>query len=298
MSRRGLSRRSVLAASVLALTGAGAVEACAVLRLTDEDRAPAAGRPTQSPTPSPTPDYLAAARTKVATYVEKVGKGHVTLAIKDRGSDLGLSIGTTSFQTASIVKVDILAALLLRARQRDEEITESDRRKAKKMITLSDNDAATALFQKIGGTAGLNTANRTFGLKQTKPVSSWGMSKTTAADQIRLLSAITDEDGRLGDEDRSYLFGLMSEVDATQNWGVPAAALPAATGVYVKNGWDNISADGGLWQVNSIGRLTEPGHDWLVAVLSNHHKTHPAGVRVVEAIAKYALTELRKIPTV
>ncbi|MEV0719161.1 serine hydrolase, partial [Asanoa sp. NPDC050611] len=169
---------------------------------------------------------------------------------------------------------------------------------AKKMITLSDNDAATRLFQKIGGTSGLNTANRTFGLKQTKPLSSWGMSKTTAADQIRLLTAITDEDGRLGDEDRSYLFDLMSQVDETQNWGVPAAALPATTGVYVKNGWDNITADGGLWQVNSIGRLVEPGHDWLVAVLSNHHKTQPAGVRVVEAVAKYALGELRKIPTV
>ncbi|GAA1893493.1 serine hydrolase [Asanoa iriomotensis] len=284
---------------MLALTGAGVVEASALWRLSGDGgtATPAAAKPSHSPTPSPTPDYLAEAKAKITAYVNRVGKGHLTVAVKDRGSDIAVTAGATRFQTASIIKVDILAALLLRARQRDQEITNTDRRNAKKMITLSDNSAATTLFWKVGGTAGLNTANRTFGLKETVPTSSWGMSKTTAADQIRLLTAITDPDGPLDDDGRSYLFDLMSQVDETQDWGVPAAAGADTTGVYVKNGWDTITADGGLWQVNTIGRLVEPGHDWLVAVLSNHHKTQTAGVRMIEAAAKYVLGELRKIPT-
>ncbi|MFD0787164.1 serine hydrolase, partial [Micromonospora azadirachtae] len=251
-----------------------------------------------SPTPSPTPDYLAAARVKIAAYVQRVGDGQVAVAVKDLASDIALTVGGARFQTASIVKVDILAALLLRAQLRNQKITDSDRRNAKRMITASDNDAATALYRRIGGKSGLTAANRTFGMKETTASGSWGMATTTAADQIRLLTSLTYADGPLDEDGRAYLFELMSQVEQDQDWGVPAAADPGTTEVYVKNGWDTISADDGLWQVNTIGRLVEPEHDWLVAVLSDHHKTQAAGVRMVEAVAKYALGELRKIPTV
>ncbi|MEU8299133.1 serine hydrolase [Micromonospora sp. NPDC048909] len=301
MNGRGPSRRGLLAAAVLALTGGGVAETSALWRLSDgrdESTPEAGGRgPAGPPTPNPTPDYLAAARQKVAAYLEKVGNGRVTVAVKDRRSDVALTVGTTRFQTASIVKVDILAALLLRARQRNQEITDTDRRNAKKMITASDNVAATALYRRIGRKPGLTSANRTFGLKETTPDAQWGVTTTTAADQIRLLTSLTDEDGPLDEDSRSYLFDLMSHVEEGQDWGVPAAAGTGTTKVYVKNGWDTVTADGGLWQVNTIGRLVEPGHDWLVAVLSNHHRTQAAGIRMIEAVARYTLGELRKIPT-
>jgi hypothetical protein len=299
MSMHKRSRRGLLAAAVLTLLGGGAVEAGYVLRQSDRNGGPAlaAVDPTRSPTPSPTPDYLPPAKAKVAAYLAELGNGQVTLAVQDRLTNLALAVGGTRFPTASIVKVDILAALLLRAQGRHEQITDSDRRDAKRMITLSDNDAATTLFRKIGGKTGLASANQAFGMKQTTPNSSWGSTSTTAVDQIRLLSSITDEDGPLDADSRSYLFGLMGQVDEGQDWGVPAAAGPKATAVYVKNGWDNISADGGRWQVNTIGRIVEPGHDWLVAVLSHDHQTQLAGIRMIEAAARFTLGELRKIPT-
>ncbi|MEV4813176.1 serine hydrolase [Micromonospora avicenniae] len=300
MSGRGPSRRGLLAAAVLAITGGGAAGASAVWHLAGggESTSDTEGRgASASPTPSPTPDYLAAARVKIAEYVQRVGNGQVAVAVKDRESDIALTVGTTRFQTASIVKVDILAALLLRAQLRNQKITDTDRRNAKRMITASDNDAATALYRRIGEKSGMTTANRTFGMKETNASARWGMTTTTAADQIRLLTALTHEDGPLDEGGRAYLFELMSQVEEDQDWGVPAAAVAETTEVYVKNGWDTISADDGLWQVNTIGRLVEPGHDWLVAVLSNHHKTQAAGVRKVEAVAQYALGELRKIPT-
>ncbi|GIF77066.1 hypothetical protein Asi02nite_65840 [Asanoa siamensis] len=207
-----------------------------------------------------------------------------------------LAVGATRFQTASIVKVEILAALLLRARQRDQQVSDADRRLAKKMIVLSDNAAATALYRRIGGKSGLQSANEAFGLRESTPNASWGLSTTTAADQVRLLASLLDEDGPLGDEDRRFIFDAMSQVDQTQAWGVRAAADPRTTGVYVKNGWDTVADDQDRWQVNTIGRLVEPGHDWLVAVLSNHHRNQAAGVRIVETVLRYTLRELRALP--
>ena len=62
---------------------------------------------------------------------------------------------------------------------------------------------------------------------------------------------------------------------------------------YVKNGWDTADVDGGRWLVNSIGRIVEARHDWLIAVLSDHHVSQKEGVRVVEKAATYVLKELR-----
>jgi hypothetical protein len=121
----------------------------------------------------------------------------------------------------------------------------------------------------------------------------WGITTTTAADQIRLLTSLTDENGPLDGDSRGYLFELMSQVEADQAWGVSAAVALANTRVYLKNGWDTFNTE---WQVNTIGRLVEPGHDWLVAVLSNHDKTQADGVKKVEAVARYAVGELRNLP--
>ncbi|GIF50975.1 beta-lactamase class A [Asanoa ferruginea] len=279
MNERGLSRRGLLAAAVLAVAGGGVAGAGAIRHAGAE----AAGRVS-------TPDQLAAARTKVAAYVADVG--NLSVAVRDRTSGVALTVGTGRFQTASIVKVDILAALLLYAQQRILTITDADRSAAKKMITASDNVAATALYRRIGGKAGLTAANKVFGMTETLPQAGWGVTTTTAADQIRLLTSLTDEQGPLDDDSRTYLFDLMSQVEADQAWGVSAAGLPT-TRVYLKNGWDTYNAD---WQVNTIGRLVEPGHDWLVAVLSNHDKTQADGVKKVEAVARYAVDELRKVP--
>ncbi|MEV4760809.1 serine hydrolase [Micromonospora sp. NPDC049559] len=302
MTGPGVRRRRVLGSVALALAGAGVAGGGVLWRWTEADgesvpRTDATTPAPRTPTPSPTPDYLGAARSRVAAYLTETG-GRITVAVQDRLTDLELAVGTRRFATASIVKVDILAAVLLRAQQRRRSISSADRQRARKMITISDNDSATALFGTAGGVDGLNTANRTFGLRETKPSVHWGMSTTTASDQIRLLTAITAEDGPLTAQNRELIFDLMSEVVEEQDWGITAAAGPQTTERYVKNGWVPIDADAGRWEVNSIGRLVEPGHDWLVAVLSDHHKTQAAGVQMVEKVAKYTLNQLRAVPPV
>src|SRR5437764_924526 len=163
------------------------------------------------------------------------------------------------------------------------------------MITESDNDAADELWETVGGAGGVAPANRAFGLHETSPnrAGYWGMTSTTVADQVRLLGVLADPAGPLSPGSRGYLLGLMSRVESGQRWGVPRAAGTAASAVYVKNGWLASVADHGRWIVNSVGRIVEPGHDWLVAVLSDHNPTEAGGISLVEHLARTALTGLR-----
>ncbi|GAA3773119.1 serine hydrolase [Plantactinospora mayteni] len=298
-SRPGPRRRELLAATAAALLGAGAAGTGLAYRWTGSAGAgpqPGATASPPRPTPSPTPDYAALAGTRIERNLRGVG-GRVTLAVEDRASGLAVTAGTRRYQTASIVKVDILAALLLRRQDQGRKLGANERQLARSMIVVSDNAAASSLYATIGHRTGLTAANRTLGLRQTTPNSSWGVTTTTAADQLRLLTAITDPAGPLGDDGRDFLLGLMGEVDKQQDWGITAAAGRASTASYVKNGWTTVDADNGLWLAHSIGRIVEPGRDWLVAVLSDHHSTQQKGIAAVEKAARYALTELRKVPS-
>ncbi|MFC8301270.1 serine hydrolase [Micromonospora orduensis] len=248
--------------------------------------------PAQPVPTTPAIDWVEQAGTRIEAYVRRYD-GHLAVAALDRRGSAAVTVGARRFETASIVKVNILAALLLRQRPPGKALGSATRGLAEAMIESSDNDAASALWQKIEGSRGLAAANRVLGLRETRPNSQWGRTTTTVADQIRLLTALTSPTGPLTPQDRRFVMGLMAKVVPDQRWGVTAARVAGNRGTYVKNGWDTADADGGRWLVNSIGRIVEDRHDWLVAVLSDHHVTREAGVRVVEKTATYVLEELR-----
>lgn len=56
----------------------------------------------------------------------------------------------------------------------------------------------------------------------------------------------------------------------------------------LKNGWMPRTATG-LWNVNSIGRVTADGRTYLVAVLSGGGATRESGIALVESAAKAAV---------
>lgn len=57
----------------------------------------------------------------------------------------------------------------------------------------------------------------------------------------------------------------------------------------LKNGWLARSTTG-LWDINSIGRVTLDGHVYLVATLSNGNSTKAKGISLVEATAQAAVS--------
>ncbi|OQR61121.1 hypothetical protein B6E66_26390 [Streptomyces maremycinicus] len=220
------------------------------------------------------------------------GDAAVSVAVLDLDSGADATYGENAFDTASIVKVDILATLLLQAQEADRRLTAAEKTYATAMIENSDNDSASALWRIIGKAQGLDAANERFGLTGTTGGDDmlWGLTQTTAADQLTLLRQVFGDASELSEASRTYLRGLMGQIAADQRWGVSAAADGSSWAL--KNGWLARSTTG-LWDVNSIGRVTVGGHDCLVAVLSNGNATQAAGISLVERVARTAVSALR-----
>ncbi|MEU9205280.1 serine hydrolase [Streptomyces sp. NPDC048332] len=297
-------RRSALSATVAATVAlAGSAAGGAYLAGRSPDHAPAAAASVSSLPPAATAPVAAASEEPVveldaelAAALEPLlagsGTAAVSVAVLDGGSGTRAVYGggDATYDTASIVKVDILAALLLRAQDEDRVLTAGERAHAVAMIERSDNASATALLAAVGGTSALDAANERLGLTATTAARAWGLTRTTAADQLTLLEAVfgTGTDTELSQASRTYLRGLMAQVEADQQWGVSAAGSAWA----LKNGWMPRTATG-LWNINSIGQVTADGRNYLVAVLSGGQPTKEAGVALVEAVAKAAVDVVR-----
>ncbi|GII91672.1 hypothetical protein Ssi02_19030 [Sinosporangium siamense] len=223
--------------------------------------------------------------------------GTVAAAAYDRATGVGYSFRDDSaFMLASVAKVDILTALLFQAQQAGRTLTREERTLASRMIRQSDNVAAHRLYTAIGGHQGLSRVLTGLGIHNTRPGTGllWGATLSHPSDQVRLLDVLSDPEGPLIEPHRRYAMRLMTTVTPTQAWGVSAGAAKG-TIVALKNGWLPAQSQGGLWTVNSIGRLTWPGHDLLIAVLSERSPTMAAGITTVERVATLITRALNKI---
>ena len=254
--------------------------------------------PTVTPKPTATRSAAAAVRRAIAA-LPAAGDIAVAVTDLDDGQDVSTAYDTSAddantYDTASIVKVDILAALLLQAQHAGTHLTAGQHALATVMIEQSDNDAATALWDAIGRAAGLDAANRTLGLDHTSPGSGelWGLTQTTPGDQLTLLRAVFTPSGSpLSSASRAYVAGLMGAVTAAQGWGVSAADSDDA-GYALKSGWLQRTRTG-LWDVNSIGQVVHDGHRMLIAVLSSGQGSEQAGIDLVERAASTAADAFR-----
>ncbi|MGP2436480.1 serine hydrolase [Streptomyces sp. JW3] len=224
---------------------------------------------------------------KAVAAVSVTDGTQMSVAVLDPETGERAVYGDDAFTTASIVKVDILATLLLQAQDAGRSLTSAERTYATAMIENSDNASATALWRTIGGADGLDAANERFGLTDTAGGDGdlWGLTTTTAADQLVLLQQVFESDSELTPASRTYLQGLMGQIADGQDWGVSAAGSSAA----LKNGWLPRSATG-LWVINSVGRVTVDGHELLVAALSQGNASQAAGISLVEGAARAAVS--------
>lgn len=212
-------------------------------------------------------------------HVTPAGDAQMSVAVMDVASGDRAVFDKGQYDTASIVKVDILATLLLQARDAGRALTSIERTQATSMIQTSDNTATNALWDIIGGAAGLDAANERFGLAATSAGrgGNWGLTQTTAEDQLTLLAAIFGTESLLAEADTDFIEDLMENIAAGQDWGVSAVDAGAA----LKNGWLPRTATG-LWDINSIGRVTVDGRDCVIAVLSDSNPTQAEGMALVE----------------
>ncbi|MFI6407649.1 serine hydrolase [Streptomyces sp. NPDC050548] len=279
MSYRPNSRPTTPTASTPARRGRRAVLLTgAVAALLAAGAAGPAAAAVSTRTPATTPPSQARLTTAVLNL------DHPDRSPQVRGKDV-------PYDTASIIKVDILATLLLQAQDAGRGLTQQEQSRAEAMIERSDNDAATALWRQTGQATGLETANKRLGLSSTVGGSGgkWGLTQTTATDQIRLLHAAFADDASasaLTTTSQNYIRTLMTRISAGQSWGVSAAS---DAGWALKNGWLQRSTTG-LWDINSVGEVTSGTHHYLVAVLSNGNASMAGGIAAVESAARTAVS--------
>lgn len=280
-ARRGLAATAAAGSALAALFAATPAQA-STADATSEATATVGG--SQVKCTSQRPELAARLSKDIAGALH--GRDHAAaLALYDRTT--GTSCGfraDTAFDSASVVKVTILGALLRQSMEQHRALTADEVELATAMITKSDNDATNALWHQIGHT-GIQHFLTLAGMEDTVPGPEgyWGHTQVTAGDQLKLLRLLTSDNSVLDQNARTYALQLMNRVVPEQRWGAPAGA-PASATVQVKNGW--LPRDTHGWRVHSVGVFTGGGHDYGLVVLSQDNRTMADGVATIEGAAR------------
>ncbi|MGX1561928.1 serine hydrolase [Streptomyces sp. NPDC055506] len=212
-------------------------------------------------------------------------KGTVAVGLYDRSTNTTCTLRASSaYDSASVVKVTVLATLLWDAKKTNRYLTDRENTLAKAMITKSDNAATSTLWKQLGMTK-IKGFLSAAGMTQTKPGANgyWGLTQITVTDEQKLLKLLTAKNAVLSDNSRSYILKLMGQVVSSQRWGTPYG-VPSGVTVAVKNGWLQRSTNG--WRVHSVGAFKGGGHDYVMTVLTHGNSTMNYGIATIQAVAK------------
>ncbi|MFG2270090.1 serine hydrolase [Streptomyces chartreusis] len=212
-------------------------------------------------------------------------KGTIAVGLYDRSTNTNCSLRASSaYDSASVVKVTVLATLLWDAKKHNRYLTDREATLSKDMITKSDNAASSTLWKQLGLTK-IKGFLAAAGMTQTKPGANgyWGLTQITVTDEQKLLKLITAKNTVLSDNARAYILKLMGQVVSSQRWGTPYG-VPSGVSVAVKNGWLSRSTHG--WRVHSVGAFKGGGHDYMITVLTHDNSTMNYGIATIQGVAK------------
>jgi hypothetical protein len=190
------------------------------------------------------------------------------------------------YSSASLVKAMLLVAYLDRRNVRHRRLRAHDRRLLGPMIRVSDNDAATAVYGKVGP-AGLRRVARRAGMRRFVANPVWGGCQVTARDQARFFSRIRR---LLPERHRTYALGLLRRIVSYERWGIPHAR-PAGWRIYFKGGW--FPEDGGGWRVHQAALLESGGRHIAIAVLTRGSPTLGYGAATIAGVTARLLRGYR-----
>lgn len=190
---------------------------------------------------------------------------------------------------ASVVKLIIMLAVLDRAESEGRTVTSEEVALLDPMVTWSDNDSATWLWDGLGGGAGIDAYLQRAGVGgiATDPWA-WGDSRASGAAVALLLSRLAFLD-LVTPEHRALALNLLAHVSQDQRWGVGGSlSAPEGAVVGVKDGWYPVAQG---WRVGSAG-VVVPGADapagavaYSIAVLTAQNDTLEGGIATIQRIA-------------
>ncbi len=182
------------------------------------------------------------------------------------------------FQSASVVKSLILAAELERLDREGLALDRATRATLTAMIVVSDNDAATWVYDRVGPEGVAAIAHRV-GMRDLETSTIWGATRVSAADMALMFS---DLDRIMPEQFERFGKGLLGSIAPEQSWGIPAVAGQRGWRVRFKGGW-RLDPSGQV--VNQAAELSRNGSTIAMVVLSDGAPSMPYGIETVEGIA-------------
>jgi Beta-lactamase enzyme family len=217
---------------------------------------------------------------RAAAYLER-RHGRTAFAVVDSsGRELGLN-AHESFVSASVAKAMLLVADLRALASEHERLDVVSRSLLGEMITQSDNNAAEAVWRRVGD-AGLEDVAARAGMTGFELGPDWANEQITPGDQARFFFEI---DSLIPARFRAYARSLLSGVEPSQSWGIPAVARPRWT-VFFKGGWRG-TAEGQL--VSQVAWLEYGGRRIAIAVMTVSDPSMRYGEQTIEGVTKRLL---------
>jgi beta-lactamase class A len=204
--------------------------------------------------------------------------------INERGGIRGYQRGV-QYSSASLVKAMLLVAYLRRNEVRRRALRPAERHLLGPMIRLSDNDAASAVYARVGPDGLTRLAHRA-GMRRFAANPVWGGCQVTARDQARFFLRLRR---LLPDRHRKYGLGLLRSIDPSQRWGIPPAS-PKGWGIYFKGGW---FPDDDGWRVHQAALLRQGDRRIAVAVLTRGSPSLEYGAATITGITSRLLRGYR-----
>ena len=269
------------------------------VRLRASALASATPRPSAQPLPSRTPAPPASGSSRPATEhaVREVSDAAATFA-KSRPPTWGVAVVVPSrgivyadnadeqVPAASVVKVFVMLTILEQARADHRPVSEAELALLWPMITESDNDATSELWERAGRGLAVSSYLRSVGVAgfTPDPGTSWGVSFVSARAMATALGKVLS--GEILDEpSRELVMRLLESVVPSQRWGVTANTdSPGGDRVGVKDGW--YPGEEG-WRVNSVGVIRPRGSTggYAIAIVTDGRPTWQEGIDTIEGIA-------------
>ena len=180
---------------------------------------------------SRTPPLVTAKGIRAAQRYARSRAGTVAFAVLDGQGRLHGLNRTVQFPSASVVKAMLMVSVLRSIGK--GHLDGGTAKTLTAMITVSDNDAASAVYQKVGA-SGLYRVAHAANMKYFRDVGWWASARLTAADQARFFYRI---DKLVPATHRRFARKLLSSIVGYQRWGIPPVAARHDLKVFFKGGW-------------------------------------------------------------
>ena len=183
--------------------------------------------------------------------------GRVAFAVVGPDGELHGRNEHEPFQSASVVKALILAAELQRIDDAGGRLDPAIAAELRRMITVSDNDAATSVFDRVGP-EGVDAIAHRAGMRDLRSSTTWGATAISAADMAVMFADL----GRVFPERfEQFGLGLLGSIVPEQSLGDPEGRRrERGWSVRFKGGW---RPDPGGQIVNQAAELRRGGVERL-----------------------------------